>query len=173
MKKLILGLILLTLLFICSSSVFASGPKYTIRQRFGVGMDQHHQDNSAGRKIDEFQWQQLGIGWYFDWGAGEVNNGGPRDGLEYIALVGGWRKGTPNCNTYRNLATNFVKWYTCLKSINPTFKVGSGALVSLDHQLPPNGSACAVNPSESGRQYFKDYINEIKRLDSSKLNFLL
>lgn len=195
-RKFLPQLLLFVLSLIITSFVnitFASGPKYTMKQRFGVGMDQHNADGTGGRTINEFAWQELGIGWYFDWGAG----GGPQPGLEYLGLVGGWGKGVVDastCNYYKSItadktkypdnidnmmwtvgneigfddgrtateyARDFISWYDCLKSINPTFKVGSGALISLYHKLP--GTTCSKTPNVNGGiAYFKTYINILK-----------
>lgn len=203
MKKVIYCFIFFILFLTQSTSIFASRPKYTMKERFGVGSD-----GGEAMKL-------LGNGWYFDWaytGGNRANNNieymgllaaGYTDGTglhpaeqapdtpesatcikykDYITTQGkqiypdnmrwtigneiGWGDGRRSANQYAN---EFIKWYTCLKSINPTFQVGSGALVALDHQIPDHGGSCATNTSDSGRQFFTDYINEIKRIDSSKL----
>lgn len=186
-----------------SPSPVSAESKYTYKQRFGAGFDQHNGD-SVARKIDEFPYQKLGLGWYFDWG----NDGGPRENMEYMGLVGSYGDGSScqnlklknlvNANkqkypdnmmwtvgnqigwddgkTALEYADDFIKWYDCLKSINPTFQIGSGAIISPWHQTPHTDNNCGnangkvdINVPNSGKNYFIKYINRIKDIDKNKL----
>lgn len=175
---------------------YAAGPKYTMRQRFGVGSD--------GGEAMKMQ----GNGWYFSWsylGGKKLNNqiefmgmlgaGGGADfppqpapenpesatcqwyknfilstGKEYypdgmLWTIGneiGWDDG----RTPEQYADDFVKWRACLKSINSTYQVGTGALVSLHHKLPRDSvQGCSSNPAvDGGKAYFTKYINRLKNV---------
>jgi hypothetical protein len=128
------------------------------KSRFGLGF------TFAGQNvtISDFDYPGVGASWYLDWSY----VGGARPGLDYLALVGGYRKYTPSeieqqCNNIRQyVATNpdkyphgatwvvgneigiddgrtaedylaeFPLWKQCLKSIDPTFRVATGAIMS-------------------------------------------
>ena len=194
MKKIILILIFLTLLLANPLSVLASGPKYSMRQRFGVG-------SNGGDLM-----KQLGNGWYFDW----VYTGGKYGDIEYMGLVGAGATGVPgstgevpdspassvcqnkkdyilnhkdaypdnmmwtvgnelgwdDSRTANQYADDFVKWRTCLKSINPTFRVGSGAMMDVYTKLPRDWSqGCTQTPEVNGGiAYFRTYMNKLKNV---------
>ncbi|MFH0863879.1 MAG: hypothetical protein V1858_02245 [Candidatus Gottesmanbacteria bacterium] len=193
MKKI---LILLFFVFFAVNfipAVFAAD-KYTVRQRFGAG--------GVGwpHTIDELPWQNLDIGWYHDW----YNEGGPRNGLEYMGMAGGYTTSYPDsslaasCQSLKTqiltsswkypngmmwtigneigwdvemgpltAATHFEKWRDCLKSINPTFQVGTGAIAGLWIKLatettPHDPSTCtSLTDPASGRSYFEKYLEKI------------
>ncbi len=192
--KIIIFLIIFTLTF---SETILANPKYSMNERFGIGLEQHISKYILGRNIDSITWQDLGVGWYFDWD----NKGKSYENLDYMGLVGGWNKGAPespsdprctrltsNTNSYKNnmmwtvgneigwddgrtpddYANDFIKWKSCLKSINPTFQVGSGALVSLWHNndsinRKETGINCVpLDDTRSGKSFFTSYINKIK-----------
>jgi|GEM_PF-4156420 len=87
------------------------------------------------------------------------------------------------------LADEFVKWQKCLKSINPTFQVGTGSLISPRHYLPQKGTPplkcslpgivpvpCWCVPTNeikthpnSAYNFFKNYIAKIRSIDSTRL----
>ncbi len=188
--------------------------KYTMHQRFGFGFDQHNcASGCAGRSLDEFNYQNLNAGWYFDWGSGNGNSGGPKVNLEYMGLVGGYRSSSDaeiaseckglkakiiaNRSKYpsgmmwtvgneigwddgRSAATyarEFSAWRTCLKSIDPTFKVGTGAIIQPTLRLPFNNKdiVCVnkeypvkdtgltdANGYQSGTNYFIAFIKALR-----------
>lgn len=67
--------------------------------------------------------------------------------------------------TFEDYASEFVKWRTCLKSINPTFQIGTGAVIEMNMELPDNDqtvSCVPISNPNSGYNYFKNYITTIK-----------
>lgn len=174
-------------------------PKYTMKERFGVGYQGRYCDGCSYELIDNFDYQDLGIGWYFDWSHGRgLDEPRTRPGLEYMALVGAYTKAdyrewcqeltdfvTPRLEyypdglrwtigneinfddgrTWQEYAEQFVGWRDCLKAINPTFEIGTGALVQLN--MGTNGNTgqfiCVdYNDPDSAENYFKNYINKIR-----------
>jgi len=74
--------------------------------------------------------------------------------------------------TAQQYAQDFVRWYDCLKSIDGSFLVGSGAISQPLKSTPDiPGTHCVgdKNDPRSGLSYFRNYINEIKAINSSKL----
>lgn len=173
--------------------------KYTVKQRFGAG------GVGWNHSIDELPWQQLGIGWYQDWNSGccTDQSGGPRNGLEYLGMAGGYTASYPDSPTapscqslktriqsspskYPNgmmwtigneigwdvnmgpltAATHYEKWRNCLKDINPSFQVGTGAIASIWVKLametsPGGGCASGLSDPSSGLNYFDNYLGRI------------
>lgn len=67
---------------------------------------------------------------------------------------------------------HFVNWKRCLKSISTTFRVGSGAISQLLKSTPdPVGTphCVAYDAPNSGANYFRAYVKEIKRYDPDSL----
>ncbi len=195
MKKIILIFIILTLQLIYPVSVSA-GPKYTMRERFGVGSDG---GGAMGKQ---------GNGWYFNWSAYTAKI----EGIDFMGTVGFRKDGTgdpvvveetpdnpssPICQQKKNYILNhidvypdntswtvgneigwddgrtadkyaddFVKWRACLKSINPTFQVGSGGLVDTYTKLPRDwGHGCTSTPDVDGSSaYFRTYMTKLKNV---------
>ncbi|KKU92006.1 MAG: hypothetical protein UY21_C0007G0025 [Microgenomates group bacterium GW2011_GWA1_48_10] len=71
-------------------------------------------------------------------------------------------------------ATQFISWRDCIKSINPNYKVGSGAIISpyTRHPRaygPDSGCVASLSDPASGESYFRTYINRIRALNGAKL----
>ena len=66
--------------------------------------------------------------------------------------------------TWQEYADQFVGWRDCIKALNPTFEVGTGALVQLNMRTRNIGEFVCVSydDPESAETYFKNYINKIK-----------
>ena len=77
----------------------------------------------------------------------------------------------PSDLTATKYATEFISWRDCIKSINNKYKVGSGSITSMWVVLPRTYpiSCTDIESVNSGKSYFKTYINRIKSLNSSKL----
>jgi len=190
-------------LFFLSNNVLAA-PKYTSSERFGIGFDTHQSKSLTNRTIDNIDWKQLGIGWYLDWGKnGKYKEGLSYMGLVGGWSKGSPASTTdPQCNQIKNnqsdyksgmmwtvgneigwddtrspedYANDFINWRSCLKSINPTFKVGSGAIISLQNNLntenrQTTGQACvSKDNTNSGKSFFTSYINKIKESSPDSL----
>lgn len=59
------------------------------RLRFGTsfaGVTKNPDGSQTSRSVDEMQWRELGVSWYLDWDY----RGGPREGLEYLGLIGAY-----------------------------------------------------------------------------------
>jgi len=66
-----------------SSGVVASAPKYTVRQRFGVGVT-----TAYGADISDYDLTGLTIGWYSDWKMSRYPVYPRGVGIEYVQLIG-------------------------------------------------------------------------------------
>src|SRR3989344_614035 len=191
----------LTILSLSIPSNISAKSKYTIKQRFGLGLT-----SGQTEVIENFPYSQIGAGWYLDW----AYQDGFRPDIQYAALVGAGSTfnapptpTSPRCNQIRNhvntypnkyingmfwiignelgwddtrtpdqYAEEFIKWRSCIKSINQTFKVTSGAIIQPRMQLPGDHiNVICVNPSDpkSGMSYFKKYIEKIRSLDPNSL----
>ncbi|MBI3980838.1 hypothetical protein HY345_02470 [Candidatus Microgenomates bacterium] len=77
----------------------------------------------------------------------------------------------PDDLTANKYATEFISWRDCIKSINPNYPVGSGAITSMWVVLPRTYplSCTDIESANSGKSYFKTYINRIRSLNGNKL----
>lgn len=109
------------------------------------------------------------------------------DGMSWFV---GNEIGWDDQRTADEYATAFIGWYACLKSLNPTFRVGTGALMSPRRYLPYTGgqapnwcefqpgsrSACwCIHPGSEDTDpncslaYFRRYLARIKYLAPDKM----
>lgn len=81
---------------------------------------------------------------------------------DYMLWTIGNEIGSDDDRSAQDYAEAYVAWRQCLKSINPTFLVGSGAVAMMNVVTPSRSHTCVdYDDSRSGKNYFRAYLNTI------------